>query len=1167
MRNRAEEVRAGGRVGRVGRLAGRSGLRAGRMRSWRRPAAALAACGLGLLALSGGAALMGPVQVGAQAAPPEAYGRVATWRTDPADLPPEAFLAPAGVDADMDPFDRTLAVYVVDGGNARVQVFDAAGGYLRTIGGAGAGAEALAAPRDVAAQGSLVFVSDESAGRVAVFSTEGAFVSAWTGLEGPAGIAVAESGQVYVVENGASRVARFNADGSRAPGPSWGSFGSGFGQLNRPGGAAFTADGRLVVADSGNDRLMVFQAGAGDRGDPVDSSATLPAAPLDLDLDLATGDIWAVLADGTLRRFADRLGLPQQGAPLALTGARGIAFIRDAAGEASLYASFQDDARPLHGVRRWLGSPPAAPAEGAEWGGVPAPLGRIEMPFRVAYGSGAALLADRWPRVQLLDAAGRAQRQLAAAGLNDMAAAADGTLFVATDDAVLASSADGSPAWRHDPALSGGDYAWLVALGYDEAAARLSVLDLGGQRLIRLGPDGRAAGGWSFRPAPGAATTLWDLALAGSAVYTVNRSADTLERRDAADGRVLAAWPVPGRPLRVAADAAGQAYVLNWFGWVLKYAPDGGLRAAWPVAAPGEAGSEPTDLALDPEGRVLVADGGLDQVAVFAPDPAGQPVALPDFEPACRATGAKRAEPSVLWLGEEATVTLEVGGSCPALASRSDVLLVLDHSGSMAGAPLDAAKDAAKRFVDQMDLGQDRVGVVAFNQAAQLVQPLTGNASNARAAIDALQAGGGTDIAAGLDAARRELTGPRRRAAAASVIVLLTDGQSAPLPAQRAADQAKLEGARIFTIGLGGGVNQPLLAGLASGPTDAYLAPGPADLAAVYQAVARRIVAQVLFTSLTVTDLLPGNMAYVAGSGVPEPQVNGQALVWSLSDVPFAGLTLRYRVRPLETGTHPTNLLAFGEGGDGLGRRGRVDFPVPSVRVLAAPETPGPTPSPAATPSTVASPSPSPTPAPIYLPLLKNEVCLQRRQHADVVLLIDSSDSMRAPTRTGRSKLEAALAAARAFVGILDLGGGDAAGLVEFNTTATERAPLSHDTLALQAALAHIQHASGTRIDLGLIRAGQTLAGPGRSPANAPVLVLLTDGRPSGTTDAEVIAAADALKAQGTLIYAVGLGEDVDGALLARIASGPGFLALTPDAEELSRIYAEIARELPCIVP
>jgi len=1120
-----------------------------------------------------------------RAAPVEAYRLAATWSTNPAALPPDAFLEPRGVDIDVDPFEGRLLVYVVDGGNARVQVFGADGAYVRTIGGAGDVPAGLDDPRDVAVQGSLVFVTDHGHDRVAIFTVDGDYVGEWPGLAGPWGIAAGDTGRIYVVENDASRLALFNADGSRPPVNMWGAFGSGTGQLNRPQGVAVAADGRVVVADTGNERVVVFQSDQG-RGDQVNVSPAMASAPLDLDIDPARGDVAAAHADGVVRRYQDQLGLPPRGgAGLALPGVIGLAVGRDARGTTVYYATFQDAARPMHGVRRWEGNPPAAPATGAEWGGVPAPLGRIESPFRIAAGADSAdvLVADRWPRVQVFDAAGTAVRQLPASRLADAAPAPDGGAFVSADAEVARVAADGTVAWRYALPVTMGDYAWAVALDYDRARDRLAVLDLGGQRVVYLSGAGTPAGNWSFRPAPGASLALWDLAPAPAASpapgghYIVNRGADTIERRPAGGGQVAAAWRVPGRPVRVAADAAGNAYVLNWFGWVLKYDAGGDLRAAWSARDAGDDRSEPADLAVDGRGRVLVADGGLDRVRVYEPDPGGAPGALPDFEPACRAGGEKAADPVRLNLGEETTITLRVAGDCPPVGTKSDVVLVIDHSGSMAGAKMDAAKDAAKAFVDFMDLGQDRVGVAAFNQAARLAQPLSGNATNIRQAIDALVAGGGTDIAAGLDTARLELTGPRRRASAASVIVLLTDGISPAPPAGRAADQAKLEGARVFAIGVGDGVNDALLRAVASAPGDYYFAPGPADLEGIYRTVAQRIAAAVLFASLAVTDVLPGNMAFVPGSGAPAPFVDGQTLTWQLTDVPLSGATLTYRVRPLETGTHPTNVVAYGEGTDGFGRRGRVDFPVPEV-IVSAPtgtprptDTPAPTPTPTATRVLTATPTLTPTPTvpprPIYLPIARNEACAKRRRHADVVLVIDTSDSMLAPTRTGRTKLSAAVEAAGRFVDLLDLAGGDAAGVVTFNSTATARTGLTSDATALRTALVDVPQAPGTRIDLGLQRAGDVLAGPGRAPANAAVVALLTDGRPSGGSEAATEAAAADLKAQGAHIYAIGLGDDVDLALLLRLATSRADVLLAPDAEDLARVYAQIARELPCGEP
>jgi Ca-activated chloride channel family protein len=49
-----------------------------------------------------------------------------------------------------------------------------------------------------------------------------------------------------------------------------------------------------------------------------------------------------------------------------------------------------------------------------------------------------------------------------------------------------------------------------------------------------------------------------------------------------------------------------------------------------------------------------------------------------------------------------------------------NLCLVLDHSGSMGGQPLDTVKRAARDLVDQMYL-QDRISVVGFDHKAHVV--------------------------------------------------------------------------------------------------------------------------------------------------------------------------------------------------------------------------------------------------------------------------------------------------------------------------------------------------------------------------------------------------------------------------------------------------------------
>jgi len=112
-------------------------------------------------------------------------------------------------------------------------------------------------------------------------------------------------------------------------------------------------------------------------------------------------------------------------------------------------------------------------------------------------------------------------------------------------------------------------------------------------------------------------------------------------------------------------------------------------------------------------------------------------------------------------------------------AERRDVALtfVIDTSGSMGDAgKLDLVKSALHALVDQLR-PDDSVAIVTFNNHTDVVRPMTSvsHRSDLHHAIDGLQAGGSTDLEAGLvagyDVARQGF-----RAGATNRVVILSDG-------------------------------------------------------------------------------------------------------------------------------------------------------------------------------------------------------------------------------------------------------------------------------------------------------------------------------------------------------------------------------------------------------
>lgn len=244
-----------------------------------------------------------------------------------------------------------------------------------------------------------------------------------------------------------------------------------------------------------------------------------------------------------------------------------------------------------------------------------------------------------------------------------------------------------------------------------------------------------------------------------------------------------------------------------------------------------------------------------------------------------------------------------------------------------------------------------------------------------------------------------------------------------------------------------------------------------------------------------------------------------------------------------------------------------ADTATPTGEPTATPTDPPPTSTATPTPSPTATlpPTATPTPAPLYLPVLLWQACpaVDARPVA-LALVVDASESMTGPTRAGRSKIEAALEAARVLVDLASQARGDRLAVVVFNAEARVLAPLTGDRAALRAALARVPTARGSRLDAGVALAGAVLAAV--DPANPRWMIVLTDGLPSPSTPADARAAAAAARTAGIVVDTIGVGVpgvDVDADLLRGMASAPSRYHEAPDAEDLPAIFAELVWRPP----
>jgi magnesium chelatase subunit D len=105
-------------------------------------------------------------------------------------------------------------------------------------------------------------------------------------------------------------------------------------------------------------------------------------------------------------------------------------------------------------------------------------------------------------------------------------------------------------------------------------------------------------------------------------------------------------------------------------------------------------------------------------------------------------------------------------------------IFALDASGSSALYRLAEAKGAVELLLAECYVRRDQVAVLAFRgAAAEVILPPTRSLVRAKRGLAGLPGGGGTPLAAGLDAAAT-LAAQVRRAGGTPVVVLLTDGRA-----------------------------------------------------------------------------------------------------------------------------------------------------------------------------------------------------------------------------------------------------------------------------------------------------------------------------------------------------------------------------------------------------
>jgi Ca-activated chloride channel homolog len=201
---------------------------------------------------------------------------------------------------------------------------------------------------------------------------------------------------------------------------------------------------------------------------------------------------------------------------------------------------------------------------------------------------------------------------------------------------------------------------------------------------------------------------------------------------------------------------------------------------------------------------------------------------------------------SIIPVGESTRLSLVVrfgadGAPDSAARRRLNLSLVLDRSGSMAGAPLKQAIRAAQSLVGQL-ADDDRLSVVIYDDNAETL--LAPDLAKEKAAIQALLgrvgAGGCTNLSGGWLEGCKHV---KKHASSEYVnrVLLLTDGQANvgvtdPAVLIKTARQKSDEGVITTTLGFGSGFNEDLLIGMArAAEGNFYFIESPEDVAQVFK--------------------------------------------------------------------------------------------------------------------------------------------------------------------------------------------------------------------------------------------------------------------------------------------------------------------------------------------
>jgi hypothetical protein len=388
-----------------------------------------------------------------------------------------------------------------------------------------------------------VYMVDSENARVQVFNSSGQFLLQWGRLGGepgqfslPNGVSVDQRGNVYVADSGNNRIQKFTSNGTWLA--SWGSFGTGNSQFDYLRGLSTDSSGNVYVVDHGNHRIQKFNSSG----------------------------VW-LTSWGGLGTANGQFDYPS-----------GVSV--DSSGNVYVADSLNHRIQKFTSGGVWL----------ASWGSSGSSDGQFDVPVGVS--------VDSSGNVYVVESGNHRIQKFSSSGVYLTKWGTFGTGI--------------------------GQFRWPSSVNVDESTGTVYVIDPSNYRIQKFTKDGIYLTQWSNQGnTNGQFNNPLDVSADSSGNIYVADGGNQRIQKFSSDGTYLTQWGSQGsgngqfyNPFGVGVDSSGNVYVADTYNnRIQKFSSGGAWIATWGSAGGGDGQfNNPFGVSVDGNGNIYVADTGNNRI-------------------------------------------------------------------------------------------------------------------------------------------------------------------------------------------------------------------------------------------------------------------------------------------------------------------------------------------------------------------------------------------------------------------------------------------------------------------------------------------------------------------------------------------------------------------------